>query len=123
MPCSYEFDSARRLMILRASGKLTPEELVDTRARGAADPRFDRTWSSLADFRAVTAFERRPRVILEMARNPIVARNTRIAILPPEGEQWGMARLFVACAQLLGRPVEVFHDLEKAERWLGVWTG
>ena len=120
MPCSYEFDTVRGLMIIRGSGKLTPEELVEARLRGAADPRFDPKLPGLADFRAVTAFERQPRMILEMARNPIVSRNARIAILPPDGEQWGMARLFVACAQLMGRPVEVFDSLAKAEAWLGV---
>lgn len=120
MPCSFAFDAARGLMIVRASGTLTYEELLDARARGAADPSFNRTLPSLADFREVTRFERRVAIIRKMAENPVVSRRAKLAILPPAGQPWGMARLFAAYAQLMGRPVEVFTNLEDAERWLGV---
>ena len=120
MPCSIAFDADRGLMILRASGKLTYEELFEARERGLRHPAFKRTYPSLADFREVTSFERRVRLIRKLAENPIVARDARLAILPPAGQPWGMARLFIAYAQLMGRPVEIFTDVESAERWLGV---
>jgi hypothetical protein len=120
MPCSFAFDAARGLMILRASGNLTYEELLDARSRGAKDPNFSRTRPALADFREVTGFVRRVAILRQMAENPIVARDTKLAILPPAGQPWGAARLFAAYAQLMGRPVEVFTELEDAERWLGV---
>lgn len=118
MPCSYEFDVSRRLMILRAYGVVSIAELAEVRARGAADPAFDRTFAALVDFRGVTKVDRRLGLIREMAERPVVARTARIAILPPPGEPWGLARLFVAYAQLIGRPVEIFKDVDEALRWL-----
>ena len=120
MPCSFAFDTRRGLMILRASGRLNYLELIEARIRGASHSAFDRTHSTLVDCREVTEFERRPMLIRDMAERPLVSRNARVAILPPPGQPWGMARLFVAFAQLMGRPVEIFTDLEEAERWLGV---
>lgn len=120
MPCSYAFDARRGLMILRGSGTLCYLELLEARARGASDPAFDPTFPTLVDFRAVTAFERRVALIRDMAERPVVARNAKVALLPPPGQPWGLARLFTAYAQLMGRPVEVFTELEEAERWLGV---
>lgn len=107
-------------MIVRGSGKLCYLELLEARVRGASDPAFDRTYPTLVDFRAVTAFERRVALIRDMAERPMVARTARLALLPPPGQPWGLARLFVAYAQLVGRPVEMFTELEEAERWLGV---
>jgi hypothetical protein len=107
-------------MILRGSGRLCYLELLEARARGGSHPAFDPACPTLVDFREVTEFERRPLLIRDMAERPIVARDARIAILTPPVPQWGMARLFVAYAQLMGRPVEMFTDLEDAERWLGV---
>lgn len=107
-------------MILHASGTLGYLELLEARARGASHPAFDPTHPTLVDCREVTKFERRVPLIRDMAERPIVSRDARVAILPPPGQPWGMARLFVAYAQLMGRPVELFSDLEEAERWLGV---
>lgn len=118
MPCSYTVDADRRLMILRGEGVLSSSELVELRARGASDPAFDRTYATLVDFRAVTGFDRRLALIREMAERPIVARTAPMAIVPPPGQPFGLARLFVAYAQLMRRPVEIFDDIEAAESWL-----
>lgn len=123
MPISYEVDPSRRLMLLRGHGVLSMSELAEARARGAADPAFDASYATLVDFRGVTAIDRRLRLIRELAERPVVARNARLAILPPPRQPWGLARLFVAYAQLMGRPVEIFTDVEEAERWLGVPPG
>ena len=120
MPCSFAFDAARGLMIVRASGTLTYDELLDARTRGAADPSFNRLLPTLADFREVTGFEPRVAMLRKIAENPVISRNTKLAILPPPGQPWGAARLFAAYAKFVGRPVEVFTKLEDAERWLGV---
>lgn len=107
-------------MILRAHGVVSIAELAEVRARGAANPAFDRTFAALVDFRGVTMVDRRLALIREMAERPVVSRTARIAILPPPGEPWGLARLFVAYAQLIGRPVEIFNDPDEALRWLNV---
>jgi hypothetical protein len=120
MPCSFAFDAARGLMIVRASGTLTYEELLDARTRGAAHPSFNPSLPTLADFREVTGFEPRVATLRKIAENPVISRNTKLAILPPPGQPWGAARLFAAYAKFVGRPVEVFTKLEDAERWLGV---
>jgi hypothetical protein len=120
MPCSSRFDTERGLMMLQGSGTLCYLELLEARARGASHPSFDPSLPCLADFREVTKFEKRVPLIRDMAERPIISRTARLAIVTPPGQPWAMARLFVAYAQLMGRPVEAFTDLEEAERWLGV---
>lgn len=105
-------------MILREHGTMTVAEVAEVRGRGAADPALDRIYATPVDFRSVAGIDRRLALIREMAERPVVARNTRLAILPPPGQPCGIARLFVAYAQLMGRPVEIFTDPDDAERRL-----
>jgi len=120
LPYSYVIDPRRRLMILRAFGRLTHAEVREARTRGVADPRFHRAYSTVVDFRDVTEFERSPKFVRELTERPIVARKAKIAILPKRGQPSGMARLFATYAQLMGRPVQLFTSVDAAARWLDI---
>lgn len=120
MPCTYTVDVTRRLIVLRGQGVVASAELAELRARTATEPAFDRTFAVLVDFREMTGFDRKLSLIREMAERPVIARSARMAIVPPPGRPFGLARLFVAYAQLIGRPVEIFDEVEEAERWLGI---
>jgi hypothetical protein len=118
MPYSYTIDADRGLMTLRAWGVLTMSQLTDARIRGSNEPNFDRAFATMIDLREVTVFERDRALLRQFADQPVIDKRTRLAILPPARQSFGMANIFAAFARLKGRPVRVFDNAEAAEQWL-----
>lgn len=120
MPESFEIDADRKLVICRAWGLLTDEELRDHYKRLLADPAFRPEYCQFADLRGVTEFTVDSRTIEDAARMQVFSPGTRRAFVAPTGVAFGLARMFSAYSASAGQTLEVFKDVHSAEEWLGV---
>lgn len=120
MPATYTIDPTRRLVIVRAYGDLTGEELVAYYARLKRDPAFDPSFRQLSDFREVTHISAPAATVAVVAAGKTFAPGTRRAIVAPSNAAYGVARMFGIYAEAAGQVVEAFRDLPAAEAWLGL---
>lgn len=120
MPESYEIDAERGLVVCRAWGDLSSEDLHNHYRRLAADPAFSPHFEQLADLTEVTQFTVDSEAIESEARSSIFAPGTRRALVAPKGLAYGLARMFAAHGAASGQEMEVFTELGPAEKWLGV---
>ena len=126
MPTSYIIDRGRGLVVSRFWGLLTDTQVRDHRRSLAADPAFDPSFHHLADMRELIVAAVSDAAVAEVARESVFRRGARRAFVLDE-EQYlrsGLGRLFQQYAmQAPGQQVEVFHDLEEAERWVKFGNG
>jgi hypothetical protein len=120
MPESFEIDPQRELVICRAWGVLTDEELRCHYSRMVADPAFRPEYRQLADLRDVTDFTVNSRTIEDAARQQVFAPGTRRAFVAPKGVAFGLARMFSMYSAAANQAMEVFAEPRPAEEWLGV---
>src|SRR5689334_3444252 len=122
MPADYEIDLGRRLVLSRAWGVFTPQDLFDHFARLSADPDFDPTYSQLVDLRDVERTELTPPIIRRHALERLfdsTAQRALVVIIPYHYE---MARIYADFARFSSQNVRVFRDMHDAEEWLGLET-
>ncbi|MEO8333783.1 MAG: hypothetical protein ABI664_02340 [bacterium] len=120
MPESFEIDPQRELVVCRAWGLLTDEELRDHYKRMLADPAFRPDYRQVADLRGVTDFTVDSKTIEEAARMHVFAPGTRRAFVAPMGVAFGLARMFSLYSATADQLLEVFTDVRSAEEWLGI---
>ena len=119
MPISYRIDEARRRLYTRAEGLVTYAEMrahvnTDLSAEAA-------TYGELIDCSNattnVTGAEIRQ---LAMERKKMDARQRRpgpVAVVATDSVFFGMLRMYDALTESI-RSMQVFRDVQKAERWL-----
>jgi hypothetical protein len=120
MPESYEIDPQREIVICRAWGRLTDDEVRGHYRRMVADPAFRPDYRQLADLTEVTDFTVDSRTIEDAARMHVFNPGTRRAFIAPKGVAFGLARMFSAYSAIAGQLMEVFADTRHAEEWLGL---
>ena len=118
MSMSYKIDRERRVVLTRAWGVLSTQELIDVTSRILLDPRFDPTYRSLGDLREVSDITVDTFDTAHMAATPLFAPGTRRAIVATSDVAYGMARMFAAYAERNGQEVRIFRDMPAAEGWL-----
>lgn len=118
MSMSYKIDQERRVVLTRAWGVLSTQELVEVTSRILLDPRFDPTYRSLGDLRDVTDITVDALHTAHMAATPLFALDTRRAIVATSDVAYGMARMFAAYAERNGQEVRIFREMAEAEEWL-----
>lgn len=120
MPESYEIDAARGLVVCRAWGNLSTDELREHYRRLRADPEFSPDYVQIADLTRVTEFSVDSAAIETEARASIFAPGTKRALVAPTGLAYGLARMFAAHGTASGQDMQVFTEWQPAEEWLGV---
>lgn len=120
MPASYEIDPQQRLVISRAWGVLSDDDLHEHYAALTADPAFDPSFRQLADMRDVTRVTTSSTAIEEAAEIPAFTPGVRRAVVAAADLHFGLARMFAAYAESLGQEVRVFRELGAAREWLGL---
>ena len=118
MPESYEIDAAEGVVVCRAWGQLTNEELREHYRRLLKDPDFRPSYSQIADLCDVTAFTVDSETIEATARMGVFDPGTPRVFVAPPGVGFGLARMFSAYATSRGQVLEVFSDMKKARAWL-----
>ena len=118
MPESYEIDDAHGIVVCRAWGNFTSEELREHYRRLKADPEFRPSYAQLGDLCGVTAYTVDSATIESTARMEVFEAGTPRAFAAPPGVGYGLARMFGAYAESQGQRLEVFNDVPSAKRWL-----
>lgn len=122
MPATYEIDLPRRLVLSRAWGVFTEQDLLGHFTRLGADPAFQPTFSQLADLRDVARAELRKEFIRRHALENLFDRYAQRAIVVSCAEHYELARIYATFAQYAPQNVHVFRDMHDAEEWLGLTT-
>jgi len=117
MPASYHIDRANRLVLSRAEGAVTDDDLISHIARLRADADFDPTYDQVFDLLGVgkveITFNGIRRAVAESAFKPGVRR----AFVTERPVLIGLVRMF---EQMRRDPqhIRVFATAEQAQAWL-----
>ena len=119
MPASYRIDVARRLVLSRAWGVFTAQDLFDHYTALAADAAFDPSFSQLVDLRDVEQVDMEPSVIRRHALEFLYGAGTQRALVTSSDVAYELARMYGTFAAYVPQNVRVFRDMRDAEQWLG----
>ena len=123
MPVEYRIVPELRLVVSRASGVVSEEELNAHYARLLADPAFDPTYHQIADARAVTDASAIGGDMPRRTATRGFAPGSRRALIAPAGHLYGLARQHTTLVGLRGDTAEAFSSVDDAEAWLGLAPG
>lgn len=99
---------------------MTFSDLVELYRAIALDPQFDSSFWQLADARDAIEVRVNGEQARTIAELKVFARGARRAIVAPRDEPFGVARMMESYSAMAEQQVQVFRDLEPAERWLGL---
>ena len=123
MPIEYTLQSSHRLLVTRAWGVLTGDEIATHCHRHRAEERLDPPFRHLVDLRDVTDASAVPGDLPRKLTSAGGAVGVRRAFVAHAGAVFGLARQHATYAELSGAETEVFTSVREAEAWLGVSRG
>jgi hypothetical protein len=91
-------DRARRVVIVRAWGTLSNDDVREQAQRLMADPGFDPSFSQLTDLSEVKTLTVDAITLAEEAALPLFDVEARRAIVAPSDATYGIARMFASFA-------------------------
>jgi len=118
MPLTYMIDASRRIIVARASGVLTEDDLRSMRVLMQGDPGFDRTFGQLLDLRDATEIVVSLPAMARLAAASAFAPGVRRAFVGITDDQYNMAWTFAMLSEPHDQLVHVFRDMAVAEAWL-----
>jgi hypothetical protein len=119
MPVGYKIDKEHKLVMSTAYGAVTREDVLFHQQRLAADPDFNPTFSQLADFTRMAKFEISAADIASFAAKTLFAPQARRAIIVPDVEAFGLARMFEILRDAKGDSgIRVFLSVEEGFDWI-----
>src|SRR5689334_13637713 len=118
MPLTYLIDASRRIIVARASGILTEDDLRSVRMLMQGDPAFNRNFGQLLDLRAATEVIVSVPAMARLAASSAFAPGVRRAFVGVTDAQYNMAWTFAMLSEPHNQLVHVFRDMSVAEAWL-----
>lgn len=122
MPIDLEFHNDE-IVVLRAMGIVTYEEVVDSLRAIHRDVRFDIGAGKLVDLRKLKSAELgmadMPRILAEGLPLKQMAKGGRIAVIPPVDLSTALLRMYEQLAGRLPVRIEICRHLQHAHDWLG----
>src|SRR5689334_17710938 len=118
MPLTYMIDASRRIIVARASGVLTEDDLRSVRMLMQGDPAFNRHFGQLLDLRAATDVIVSVPAMARLAASSAFAPGVRRAFVGITDAQYNMAWTFAMLSEPHNQLVHVFRDISVAEAWL-----
>ena len=94
MPATYRIDVARRLVLSRAWGVFTAQDLYDHYTTLAADAAFDPSFPQLVDLREVERVDMEPSVIRRHALEHLFGTGTQRALVTASDVAYELARMY-----------------------------
>jgi hypothetical protein len=122
VPVTYRIDPGRHLVVSRAWGILTDDDIEAHYKRLVEDPGFEPTFRQLCDMMGVTRIDVSTEVLRRLARQSIFAPGTQRAFVAAQDAHYGLTRMFQVFCELEGTRVEVFRDTASGESWLETAT-
>jgi len=120
MPGSFKIHVPKRLVFTRGWGVLVGEEVTGHALALRADPRFAPNFVQLGDFSAVTEFRVETKAVQALALINPWGPGARRAVVAPNDESYGMARMYQILTKNPPEELKVFRDFDDALRWLGL---
>jgi hypothetical protein len=120
MGLRYTIDRARRLVHARGWGTVSVTDINELTSYILMDARFDPYFRSLADFREVTLLTGDSIGFAAAASVQLYVPGTRRAFVAAEDQVFGLLRMFATYSERFDQVVQVFRDMDEAERWLEV---
>jgi hypothetical protein len=119
MPVSFAIDKEKRLVVTRAWGKCTVEDVLEFRREIVKDDNFDPSFAQLADFSGVTVADISPAEVRMLAWINPFSPDSRRAIVAQNQLAYALARIFETLRSLRGdRHIRVFRTREEALAWI-----
>ena len=119
MPISYVIDKRNRLVLTTAEGRVTLDDVLQSRRQLLSDPDFDPSFSQLGDLSAVTGTDITADEVRIVAENSPFSLTGRRALVGESPEIYGLARMFSILRDLHGeREIRVFRTRHEALLWL-----
>lgn len=118
MPLTHVIDASRRVIVARASGVLTEDDLRATRILMQGDRAFNPTFGQLLDLRAATEIVVSVPAMARLAASSAFAPGVRRAFVGVTDAQYSMAWMFAMLSEPHDQLVHVFRDISIAEAWL-----
>lgn len=123
MPISYRIDTEKRMVLTKASGTLTDEDVLALKARLTRDPDFVPGMRELSDCRgierlAVTSAGVRA-MVQQDQQQARAGGPHKLALVLSRDVAFGMARMYQSLAESNEQNhVGVFRDIDEARAWL-----
>lgn len=121
MPADYEIETEAGVVVSRAWGTLTDEDLLQHHRRLGGDPAFDASMNHYFDFEGVDTVELSARGIRVLAgRSPFGPESRRALVVDPDRPAlFGMLRMYEAWCDQHPDEMRVQYDHSgKARRWI-----
>ena len=120
MPSAYILDESRSLLLSRAWGVFTDQDLLTHHTAFTRDPRFRPGFNQLADLRDVTSLAVTSAGVRQQVRETPFGAGSRRALVVGSDVAFGMARMFQILQDESVADVEIFRELDDALAWLGL---
>jgi len=122
MAFDYTVDAARRLLRVRMSGALTPEDIRTAITALTADPRLSPEFAEIVDLRELTSVDAISSQDVRAIAGARLEYSSRRAFVAPDPATFGLVRMFAALRDLkdAGERIGVFRTIREAEEWLGL---
>ena len=120
MPAAYLIDVERQLVISRAWGAVTNDDVREHNRALRADPLFDPGYRQLVDMTGITEDLVDITTKREVSQNQVFAPGVQRAWIASEDYTYGMARMYSVAAESRGQTIGVFRARSDAEEWLGL---
>ena len=120
MPFATSFYVDRRLMVTRAWGHITLDDMRAFRQELAARPDFDPTWAHVFDAGGAVRFDLSSEEIRQLAATSLLAPCARRSLVATDPAIFGLFRMYGALFELQvdGSAVGVFTTLDDAIEWV-----
>ena len=120
MPATYSIDVERKLVVSRAWGAMTDDDVREHGRLLRADPLFDPTFRQLVDMCGITEDLVDTSTKQQASNDQIFAPGVRRAWVASKDYSFGMARMYAVAAERQGQTIGVFREIREAEEWLGL---
>ena len=124
MPRCYQIDEDNGLVQIIAEGKLTDSEMLNVSHQLFCDKNFSIGLNQLIDLRKVTSFDITTKGIEELIAHERQCSGSqrcgKKAIVAPSDISFGTARMYQGLSFDKTFTIQVFHNMEKANEWLGL---
>jgi len=120
MPVDYRISVPHHLVISRAWGVMSDQEMFAHARKVAADPTFRPDMRQVADLRHVTRFGLDSASVDTLVRLNPFGPGARRALLVGSDVAFGMARMYQLTREPAPDDVAVFREVHEALAWLGL---
>ena len=124
MPVEYQIYDNGRYVYAKATGILTPEEIIDYVQKTKADPEIKEGYKELFDVRFITeskvTIESFAGIIKEVTSDEKKTFRNELAIVVSKIESFDKAKFYEKSIPPEKQNVIVFNTIETAKTWLGV---